>query len=109
VRRGASEHGHRSERQSEAQSAIPRRRGARVPGEQGRDRGEERGEIDDELAKRCEDSWRSHQVPMSGMDRPEHIAVLERWLRSYRPEQLFDATGRLTPERAELAPGGRGG
>jgi xylulose-5-phosphate/fructose-6-phosphate phosphoketolase len=56
--------------------------------------------------KRCEDYWRSHQVPMGDMDRPDHIVVLERWLRSYHPEQLFDATGRLRPELAELAPRG---
>ncbi|MDP2774146.1 MAG: phosphoketolase family protein [Nocardioides sp.] len=43
------------------------------------------------------DSWRSHQVPLSGVrDNPEHLAVLEKWLRSYRPDELFDADGRLT-------------
>jgi xylulose-5-phosphate/fructose-6-phosphate phosphoketolase len=56
--------------------------------------------------KRCEGYWRSHQVPMADMDRPEHIAVLERWLNSYHPEQLFDAAGRLAPELAGLAPRG---
>ena len=50
--------------------------------------------------------WRSHQVPMSDMNKPEHIAVLEAWLQSYRPEELFDATGRLKPELVELAPKG---
>ena len=39
-------------------------------------------------------SWRSHQVPLSGVKgNPEHLALLERWLRSYRPEELFDDTG----------------
>jgi len=57
-------------------------------------------------AKLCEGYWRSHQVPMSEMDRPEHIAVLEQWLRSYRPEELFDASGKLVAELAELAPKG---
>ena len=60
-------------------------------------------EIDGKL---CEGYWRSHQVPMSEMDQPEHIAVLEQWLRSYRPEELFDAGGKLVPELAELAPKG---
>ncbi len=60
-------------------------------------------EIDGKL---CEGYWRSHQVPMSDMDRPEHVAVLEGWLRSYRPDELFDASGRLVPELAALAPTG---
>jgi xylulose-5-phosphate/fructose-6-phosphate phosphoketolase len=39
-------------------------------------------------------TWRAHQVPLSGVkDNPEHLAILERWLRSYRPEELFDADG----------------
>jgi xylulose-5-phosphate/fructose-6-phosphate phosphoketolase len=56
--------------------------------------------------KKCEDYWRSHQVPMGDMDQPEHIRILERWMKSYRPEELFDATGRFKPELAELAPKG---
>ncbi len=60
-------------------------------------------EIDGKL---CEGYWRSHQVPMSDMDKPEHVAVLEGWMRSYRPEELFDANGRLVPELAALAPKG---
>jgi xylulose-5-phosphate/fructose-6-phosphate phosphoketolase len=60
-------------------------------------------EIDGKL---CEGYWRSHQVPMGDMDKPEHITVLERWLKSYRPEQLFDGSGRLLPELAALAPKG---
>ena len=56
--------------------------------------------------KKCEDYWRSHQVPMGDMDKPEHIRILEQWMKSYRPEELFDAQGRLKPEFAELAPKG---
>ena len=54
-----------------------------------------------------EDSWRSHQVPLaSARDTEEHLQVLEGWLRSYRPEELFDETGRLIPELKALAPKG---
>ncbi|KKA13246.1 phosphoketolase [Sinorhizobium meliloti] len=56
--------------------------------------------------KKCEDYWRSHQVPMGEMDKPEHIRILEQWMKSYRPEELFDETGRLTTEIASLAPAG---
>lgn len=56
--------------------------------------------------KRTEDSWRSHQVPMGDMDKPGHIKILEKWMKSYKPEQLFDKTGRLKPELAALAPTG---
>jgi xylulose-5-phosphate/fructose-6-phosphate phosphoketolase len=56
--------------------------------------------------KKCEDYWRSHQVPMGDMDKSEHIRILEQWMKSYRPEELFDAEGRLLPELAELAPKG---
>ena len=56
--------------------------------------------------KKCEDYWRSHQVPMGDMDKPEHIRILEQWMKSYQPEELFDAEGRLKPELAELAPKG---
>jgi len=51
-----------------------------------------------------EGSWRSHQVPFSDMDNPEHLRLLETWMRSYAPQELFDAQGRLTPEIAALAP-----
>ncbi|MEZ5318111.1 MAG: phosphoketolase family protein [Vicinamibacterales bacterium] len=54
--------------------------------------------------KRAEGTFRSHQVPMSDMDLPEHVQILERWLRSYRPEELFDASGRLVPSLASLSP-----
>ena len=55
---------------------------------------------------KCEDYWRSHQVPMGDMDKPGHVKVLERWMKSYRPRELFDADGRLRPELAELSPRG---
>jgi xylulose-5-phosphate/fructose-6-phosphate phosphoketolase len=54
-----------------------------------------------------EGTFRSHQVPLSDPSKsPEHLRQLEEWLRSYRPEELFDAQGRLMPELAELAPSG---
>jgi xylulose-5-phosphate/fructose-6-phosphate phosphoketolase len=57
--------------------------------------------------KPAEGSWRSHQVPMGEMhEKPGHIKLLERWMKSYRPEELFDDDGRLVPELAELAPRG---
>jgi len=57
--------------------------------------------------KKCEDYWRSHQVPMGDMDEPEHVRILEGWMKSYRPEELFDDGGRLRPELAALAPQGQ--
>ncbi len=52
-----------------------------------------------------ENSWRSHQVPFGEVrTNPVHLALLEKWLRSYRPEELFDADGALIPELAELPP-----
>ena len=56
---------------------------------------------------KCEDYWRSHQVPMADMSKPEHIGVLEGWMKSYRPHELFDDSGRLKPELAELPPVGQ--
>jgi len=54
-----------------------------------------------------EGTWRAHQVPISDFaEKPGHLHILERWLKSYRPEELFDARGRLVPELAELAPTG---
>ena len=54
-----------------------------------------------------EDSWRSHQVPMTDVrDNPEHLRVLEDWMRSYEPEELFDENGTLLPELADLPPKG---
>jgi xylulose-5-phosphate/fructose-6-phosphate phosphoketolase len=57
--------------------------------------------------KRTEDYWRSHQVPMGEMHgNPEHVRILEGWMKSYRPEELFDESGRLVQELAALAPVG---
>src|SRR5688572_25939054 len=56
--------------------------------------------------KKCEDYWRSHQVPMGDMDKPDHIKILEQWMKSYKPEELFDTGGKLKAEIAELAPSG---
>jgi xylulose-5-phosphate/fructose-6-phosphate phosphoketolase len=56
--------------------------------------------------KRTEDYWRSHQVPMGDMDKPGHIKILEKWMKSYKPETLFDKTGRFRPALAALAPQG---
>ncbi|GLW64893.1 putative phosphoketolase [Actinomadura rubrobrunea] len=54
-----------------------------------------------------EGTWRSHQVPLAGVrDDPEHLAMLEAWLRSYRPEELFDADGRPVPALRGCAPAG---
>ena len=54
-----------------------------------------------------EGTWRSHQVPMANVrDNPEHLRALDDWMRSYRPDELFDGAGRLRPELAELAPRG---
>jgi xylulose-5-phosphate/fructose-6-phosphate phosphoketolase len=51
--------------------------------------------------KHVEGTWRSHQVPLSGTrSHAGHRAQLEEWMRSYRPEELFDQTGRLVPSCA---------
>jgi xylulose-5-phosphate/fructose-6-phosphate phosphoketolase len=56
---------------------------------------------------KVEGFWRAHQVPLSGMhDNPAHLKQLQDWLCSYRPEELFDARGRLMPELRALAPVG---
>ena len=55
--------------------------------------------------KKAEGFWRSHQVPFT-MEKPEHLGLLEEWLRSYRPEELFDDAGRLQPDIAAMAPVG---
>ncbi|HEY6132215.1 MAG TPA: phosphoketolase family protein, partial [Halioglobus sp.] len=56
---------------------------------------------------KAEGSWRSHQVPFSDVRaNPAHLQLLEDWMKSYRPEELFDADGRLLPELRELAPTG---
>jgi xylulose-5-phosphate/fructose-6-phosphate phosphoketolase len=57
---------------------------------------------------RIEGTFHSHQVPLSDPRvHPEHLQLLEQWLRSYRPEELFDSQGRLQPQLADLAPRGR--
>jgi xylulose-5-phosphate/fructose-6-phosphate phosphoketolase len=56
--------------------------------------------------QQVEGTFRAHQVPMGDMDQPAHIKILERWMKSYRPEELFDKTGKLRPELAALAPQG---
>jgi len=54
-----------------------------------------------------EGTWRAHQVPLAGLrEHPEHLEALEAWLRSYRPEELFDDDGRPRPELTALAPRG---
>src|SRR5262245_21482772 len=56
---------------------------------------------------KVEGSWRSHQVPFADVrENPDNLALLEHWLRSYRPEELFDPGGRLIPELKALAPKG---
>jgi xylulose-5-phosphate/fructose-6-phosphate phosphoketolase len=55
-----------------------------------------------------EGTWRSHQVPLTDIaTKPEHLRQLESWLKSYQPDVLFDADGRLVAELAELAPRGQ--
>jgi xylulose-5-phosphate/fructose-6-phosphate phosphoketolase len=57
--------------------------------------------------KKTEGSWRSHQVPLAGLStKPAHVRQLEQWMKSYRPEELFDEAGALLPELAALAPAG---
>jgi xylulose-5-phosphate/fructose-6-phosphate phosphoketolase len=53
-----------------------------------------------------EGTFRAHQVPVTDLEKPGHLAVLEQWMRSYRPQELFTSEGRLRPELAQLAPAG---
>jgi len=54
-----------------------------------------------------EGTWRAHQVPLAELAaKPDHVTMLEQWMKSYRPEELFDESGRLMAELAELAPTG---
>ena len=56
---------------------------------------------------RLEGSWRAHQIPIPDVvDNPAHLQLLEAWMRRYRPEELFDAEGRLVPHLKALAPTG---
>ena len=56
--------------------------------------------------QRIEGTFRAHQVPMGNMSHPGHVRILEDWLQSYRPRELFDDTGRLFPQIAALSPTG---
>jgi xylulose-5-phosphate/fructose-6-phosphate phosphoketolase len=56
---------------------------------------------------KTEGFWRAHQVPISDMEKPGHLQLLEDWLRSYRPEELFDEQGRPRPHITALAPQGQ--
>ena len=56
---------------------------------------------------KVEGFWRAHQVPMSDVvKKEEHLHILDQWMRSYKPEELFDANGKLIPELKDLAPTG---
>jgi xylulose-5-phosphate/fructose-6-phosphate phosphoketolase len=56
---------------------------------------------------KIEDTFRSHQIPLLvDSDHPHHLKLLEEWMKSYKPEELFDKNGRLLPELKELAPKG---
>jgi xylulose-5-phosphate/fructose-6-phosphate phosphoketolase len=57
--------------------------------------------------KPVEGTWRAHQVPVDDLEqKPEHLKILEDWMRSYKAEELFDEQGKLIPELAELPPRG---
>src|SRR5262250_2633043 len=57
--------------------------------------------------KPVEGTWRAHQVPVADLVlKPEHLKILEDWMKSYRPEELFDEHGKLVPELSDLAPQG---
>jgi xylulose-5-phosphate/fructose-6-phosphate phosphoketolase len=56
--------------------------------------------------KKTEGYWRAHQVPMGDMSSEEHVRILETWMKSYRPKELFDAEGRLAAELSALPPKG---
>jgi xylulose-5-phosphate/fructose-6-phosphate phosphoketolase len=55
---------------------------------------------------KVEGSWRSHQVPLQVRDDPSHLRLLENWMRSYKPEELFDGNGKLVSDLKALAPAG---
>ncbi|MEP7007411.1 MAG: phosphoketolase family protein, partial [Sphingomonas bacterium] len=57
-------------------------------------------------SKPVEGTWRAHQVPIASFTNPEHVAQLDAWMRSYKPQELFDANGKLIDELAALAPTG---
>ncbi len=58
--------------------------------------------------KPVENTWRAHQVPLSELrEKPEHLQQLEEWMRSYKPDELFDSNGRLRPDLLDIPPKGR--
>jgi xylulose-5-phosphate/fructose-6-phosphate phosphoketolase len=57
--------------------------------------------------KKTEDFWRSHQVPFAEMaTKPSHVKLLQKWMKGYRPQELFDKDGKIVPELADCAPEG---
>ena len=56
--------------------------------------------------QKAEGSWRSHQVPFAEFDKRGHLKLLEKWMKSYKPEELFDDKGTLVSELSDLAPNG---
>lgn len=56
--------------------------------------------------EKVEDYWRAHQIPFGDLSNPKHLKLLEKWMRSYHPDALFDEKGAIFPEIAELAPKG---
>ncbi len=56
--------------------------------------------------KQVEGTWRAHQVPVDDLQKPQHLKIVEDWMHSYRPEELFDKNGKLIAELSELAPQG---
>ena len=56
--------------------------------------------------KPVEGTWRAHQVPVTDLAKPEHLKILEDWMKSYRPNELFDSQGKFVSELRELAPQG---
>jgi xylulose-5-phosphate/fructose-6-phosphate phosphoketolase len=57
--------------------------------------------------KPVENTWRAHQVPLSELfENPDHLRMLEEWMRTYKPEELFDEKGHLRPDLADIAPKG---
>jgi xylulose-5-phosphate/fructose-6-phosphate phosphoketolase len=57
--------------------------------------------------KPVEGTWRAHQVPVTDLSKPEHVKILEQWMKSYQAHELFDKDGRLMPELKQLAPEGK--
>jgi xylulose-5-phosphate/fructose-6-phosphate phosphoketolase len=53
-----------------------------------------------------EGTWRAHRVPVADLSKPEHLKILEDWMKSYQAQELFDSDGKLNSELRELAPQG---